>query len=192
MGIFPHLIQTTQSGIQFHSSRPGLPHPLLVGGLYLCGRAQSNLHWFCYLKLLTTWAAQSGVSRPKFFPGRERSPFPGRETQRPVFGRKLSFGGKNPVKAGNKKSRKTGCFRAKTPKTDLWHYGLGHLRHQPRSHSPETGFSKSGFPAGTWAAQSGVSRPKFFPGRDRAPSPVRETQRPVFWANSQFWGYIPP
>ena len=98
------------------------------------------------IDIVYSWAAQTGVSRPKFFPGSERSPFPGRETQRPVFGRKLSFRGKNPVKAGNKKSRETGCFRAKTPKTDLWHHGLGHRRRQPRSHSPETGFSKRGFP----------------------------------------------
>ena len=51
---------------------------------------------------LSTWAAQTGISRPKFCPGRERSPFPGRETQRPVFGQKHSFGSKNPVKRETK------------------------------------------------------------------------------------------
>ena len=93
-----------------------------------------------------TWAAQSGVSRPKISPGRERPTSPDRETQRPVFGRKASFGDENPAKAGDEKSRETGSGRAKTPKTDLWHYGLGHLHRQPWSHSPETGFSKRGLP----------------------------------------------
>ena len=97
-------------------------------------------------RLLFSWAAQTGVSRPKISPVREKPTSPVRETQRPLLGRKPSFGSKNPVKAGDKKSRETGSFRAKTPKTDLWHHGFGHLRHQPRSHSPETGFSKSGFP----------------------------------------------
>ena len=91
-----------------------------------------------------TWAAQSGVSRPKISPGRERPTSPDRETQRAVFERKHSFGRKTPVKAGDEKSRETGSWRAKTPKPYLWHYGLGHLCRQPQSHSPEIGFSKNG------------------------------------------------
>ena len=83
---------------------------------------------------------------PKISPVRERLTSPVQETQRPLFGRKPSFGRKYPVKAGDKKPRETGSWRAKTPKTDLWHYGLGHLRRQPWSHSPESGFSKSGIP----------------------------------------------
>ena len=66
--------------------------------------------------------------------------------QRKEFALSLSFGSKNPVKAGDSKPRKTGSWRAKTPKTDLWHYGLGRLHCQPWSHSPETGFSKRGLP----------------------------------------------
>ena len=68
------------------------------------------------------------------------------ETQEPLLGQKHSFGSKNPMKAGDKKAQKTGLWRAKTPKSDLWHYGLRHLHHQPRSHSQETGFSKRGLP----------------------------------------------
>ena len=82
------------------------------------------------------------------------------------------------MKAGNKKFRKTGCFRAKTPKTDLWHYGLGHLRRQPWSHSPETGFSKRGLPhfPGIFQVSKSVilkilrrafEQPQVSPGRER-------------------------
>ena len=135
-----------------------------------------------------SWAAQSGVSRPKISPRQERLTSPDRETQRPVFGTKTQFwkskqrkretknlrkrahgerkplspygrhrglfldenpvwgGGKNPVKAGDEKFRKTSSWRAKTPKPDLWHYGLGDLHHQRWSHSLETGFFKRGLP----------------------------------------------
>ena len=45
---------------------------------------------------------------------------------------------KNPGKCGRPLLEK--------PVSGLWHHGLGHLRHHPWSHSPETGFSNSGLP----------------------------------------------
>ena len=67
------------------------------------------------------------------------------------------------MKAGVKKSRKTGSWRAETPKPYLWYYGLGHLCHQPWSHSPEIGFSKRGLPHFPGIFQgANISDNKFF------------------------------